>query len=196
MLMFANYARRFVLSLSGLLLTACLSVPVTSMPRLAGLDPVTMDAVGVEVAVRAPDDYDLPEDGAILVLSVWREDGDEGREERFELVPVSGAPSEFLQDRNKQGFTIHRLHVDRADAPRMADFRAYMLSLKELPGQKGLSMNVTTRPCLKAGANPFKDPRVEIYLRPTQDEDYFTLIKERKVPITWPNGEARYCVAS
>ena len=153
--MFANYARRFVLSLSGLLLTACLSVPVTSMPRLAGLDPVTMDAAGVEVA-----------------------------------------PSEFLQDRDKQGFTIHRLHVDPADARRMADFRTYMLSLKEMPGRKSLSLNVTTRPCLKAGANPFKDPRVEIYLRPTQDEDYFTLIRERKVPITWPNGEVRYCVAS
>jgi len=194
--MFADYASRFVLSLLGLFLTACLSVPVTSMPRLAGLNPVTMDAAGVEVAVRAPDDYDLPVGGVMLVLSVWREDGDERREERFELVPVAGASSEFLQGRDKRGFMIHRLHVDTKDAPRMADFRAYMLSLKEMPGQKGLSMNVTTRPCLKAGANPFKDPRVEIYLRPTQDEDYFTLIKERKVPITWPNGEARYCAAS
>lgn len=191
--MFADYARRFAMSLSGLVLAGCLSVPLTSVPRLAALDPVTMDAAGVEVAVRAPGDFDLPEGGAILVLSVWREDGNEKRDERFELVPVSGAPSEFLQGRKKQGFTIHRLHVDPADAPRMADFRTYALSLKDMPGKKSLSLNVTARPCLKAGANPFRDPRIEIYLRPTQDEDYFTLIKERKVSIELPDGEAHYC---
>jgi len=75
----------------------------------------------------------------------------------------------------------------------MDDFRAHMLSLKEAPGQKSLSVSVTTRPCLKPGANPFKDPRVAIYLRPAQDEEYFTLVKERKVSIEMPDGDARYC---
>ena len=56
-----------------------------------------------------------------------------------------------------------------------------------------LSVSVTTRPCLRPGANPFKDPRIAIYLRPTQEEDYFTLVKERSVPIELPGGDARYC---
>jgi hypothetical protein len=106
---------------------------------------------------------------------------------------VPDAPTRFLNKRAKAGFMIHRLHIHPKDAPRMDDFRAHMLSLKEAPGQKSLSVSVTTRPCLKHGANPFKDPRIAIYLRPAQDEDYFTLVKERKVSIEMPDGDARYC---
>lgn len=193
--MFASIARIFVMGVILGLSAGCASIPVASLPKLAALDPVSMDAGEVEVAVRAPDDYELPEGGVTLVLSVWQEEGDHKREELFHLVPVPGGPTDFLRKRAKAGFTIHRLHVDPKDAPRMDDFRAHMLSLKETPGQKSLSVSVTTRPCLKPGANPFKDPRVAIYLRPTQDEDYFTLVKERAVPIEMPDGEARYCAA-
>ncbi|CUS57016.1 hypothetical protein MGWOODY_Hyp1478 [hydrothermal vent metagenome] len=191
--MFAIIARIFVIGAGVFLPMACASVPVTSLPKLAALDPTTMDASQVEVAVRAPDDYDLPEDAATLVLSVWQEEGDKTREELFHLVPVPDAPTRFLNKRAKAGFMIHRLHIHPKDAPRMDDFRAHMLSLKEAPGQKSLSVSVTTRPCLKPGANPFKDPRVAIYLRPAQDEEYFTLVKERKVSIEMPDGDARYC---
>ena len=191
--MFVSAAR--VLLTTGLigLIPACMSVPVTSLPRLAAMDPVSMDANQIEVAVRAPDDFDLPEDGATLVLTVWQEEGDETREELFHLQPVPGSPTKFLTQRTKAGFSIHRMRVDPKDAPRMDEFRAHMLSLKETPGQKSLSVSVTTRPCLKPGANPFKDPRIAIYLRPTQEEDYFTLVKERSVPIELPGGDARYC---
>ena len=77
----------------------------------------------------------------------------------------------------------------------MDDFRAHVLSLKETSGQKRLSISVTTRPCLKHGISPFKDPRIAIYLRPEQDEDYFTLVKERKISIEMPDGDVRYCAA-
>lgn len=63
----------------------------------------------------------------------------------------------------------------------------------DAPGQKSLAVSVTTRPCLKPGANPFKYPRIAIYLRPTREYDYFTLVKERSVPIELPDGDARYC---
>ncbi|HBF89839.1 MAG TPA: hypothetical protein DDX09_01615, partial [Hyphomonas atlantica] len=107
--MFVSAAR--VLLTTGLigLIPACMSVPVTSLPRLAAMDPVSMDANQIEVAVRAPDDFDLPEDGATLVLTVWQEEGDETREELFHLQPVPGSPTEFLTQRAKAGFSIHRM---------------------------------------------------------------------------------------
>lgn len=191
--MIVSTARGFLISLGLAALVACTSVPVASLPKLAALDPVAMDASQIEVAVRAPDDYDLPEDGATLVLTVWQEEGDRTREELFHLKPVPGGLTAFLTKRSKAGFAFHRLRIDPKDAPRMDEFRAHMLSLKDAPGQKSLSVSVTTRPCLKPGANPFKDPRIAIYLRPTREDDYFTLVKERSVPIELPDGDARYC---
>lgn len=191
--MLASFARVFIVGVTVALCSACTSVPITSLPKLAALDPISMDARKVEVAVRAPDGYSLPEGTATLVLSVWQEEGDTTYEESFRLAPVPGTPSDFLQDRAKAGFTIHRLRINPQDAPRVDGIREHMLSLKEVPGKKSLSVNVTADPCLKPGATPFKDPRIAIYLRPTQEEDYFTLIKERKVSMELPDGQLRRC---
>jgi hypothetical protein len=189
-------ARPIVVLAAVLGAVACTSVPLTSLPKLAAMSPETMDASLMEVAVRVPEAYGLPDGSAMLTISVWRDDGTDERHERFDLVAVEGAPSAFLERQEKSGFTIHRLHIDPADAPRMQAFRAYALGLKDMPGQKSLSLSATARPCLAAGANPFRDPRVAIYLRLKPDEDYFTLIKERKVSLQTPDGEIRYCAAN
>jgi hypothetical protein len=124
-------------------------VPLTSLPKLAAMSPETMDASLMEVAVRVPEAYGLPDGSAMLTISVWRDDGTDERHERFDLVAVEGAPSAFLERQEKSGFTIHRLHIDPADAPRMQAFRAYALGLKDMPGQKSLSLSATARPCLR-----------------------------------------------
>ena len=47
-------------------LSACTHVPLSSIPKLAQIDPETTDLSQVELAVRVPQDFRLHRDGASI----------------------------------------------------------------------------------------------------------------------------------
>ncbi|MEM8616361.1 MAG: hypothetical protein AAGF20_05440 [Pseudomonadota bacterium] len=51
-------------------LSACTSIPITSMPKLASLDAETMDLSKVELAVRMQDDFDIVPESAVLSVAL------------------------------------------------------------------------------------------------------------------------------
>ncbi len=187
-----RFSRLIVLTVP-VILAACMSVPVTSLPRLASLNPETVDLAKTEVAVRVPEDFDIDTGGVRLIFAVTRENSPEKLEETFELEEIDGALEAGLQGHAKKGFAISRYRIAPADAPRLAAFRERTLALKSEPGKKAFSLSANAKPCLKPGANPFQDIKLTLFLRPAPDEDYFMLVKPTKLPMPTEKGKPHLC---
>lgn len=99
-----------------LLAAGCSHVPLTSLPRLASLDPATMDLAVLRAAVRAPDALRPVPGGATLTMSFWLA----GSETRKSMVSAAleedsaAAVRAALKADEKAGYriTVFRLSED------------------------------------------------------------------------------------
>jgi hypothetical protein len=194
---FFNPEDRFMWRLlaSGLvgLVAACSSVPLTSLPKLAAISPFSLDPAALEVAVRIPEDFRLPDAGVTLDFQVTREGSSELIEEQFVLDPVPGPLSAGLEDKVRKGTRIYRYRIAPADHARMTAFRETLVALKAEPGRKKLDMKANAKPCLVPGANPFQKAKVTVFLRTAPDQDFFTLLDNAVVPLADQHGTPNRC---
>ncbi len=165
--------------------TACTSIPITSYPKLASLDPETMDLRDVEIGVRLQDDFGIIQDSVILNVSLaHRETGDIIQEQI--ILQESPEPlTEVLESKLKSGFQVHRYRMDAATGAAVTDYRAEVLARRDAePGDQHegtFAANVGL--CMKPGGNPLIDPRMTLYLKTAPDKTFFTMFKETKLPL-------------
>lgn len=175
----------FVTMLFFWALTGCLSVPITSVPKLLALKPETMDISGMEVAVRVQDDFVIDEDGVILRFVAPISNSDETLKKTISLTPIEAALTPYLQKQTRRGFQIKRFRVNPDDVPLFVDYRNQVLEERALGiGNKKGSFFAAAKGCLKQSANPFVDIKMTLYLKTDKEKKYFKLFREQKLAIT------------
>jgi hypothetical protein len=177
--------RQVLGSLIGVaILSACTHVPITSIPKLANIDPETTDLSQVELAVRVPQDFRLHRDGASIEV-VLTPEGESPETLKLTLEHSEAPLTPFLIRQQGQRFKILRFELDPADAKRATDYRARVIETKERLKAEGrggsASFSLGSTGCLAQGANPFQDLRMKFFMRTKPDEEFYPPIKEIRI---------------
>jgi hypothetical protein len=169
----------FLISAAAALMAACTSVPLGSLPRLAELNPRTLDPSGIEVAVRLPDALEV----ATTTLTYRLSNKQTGEEigDAYALAPVDAPPTAFLRKQLKRDTQIMRYRLEPDQAAALAAARDRALTWSK--GQGQLTMSAGASFCLKPDANPFGKLKITFYLRGAPSDDFFTLISERSIKL-------------
>jgi len=179
-------------------ITACTSVPITSYPKLASLDPETMDLADVEVAVRMQDDFGVREDSAVLSVSLEHKETGDRVEKSFILEEYDVPLTPVLSRKSKDGYLIKRFRMSPETAEEALAYRTQVISLRnEEPGkQHDGTFGARVGFCMQPGGNPFLDPRMTLFIKTAPDKDFFTMFKETKMDLPRDKMEqAKLCGA-
>jgi hypothetical protein len=180
--------------ISAIFLTSCTSIPITNVPKLMALDPVTIDIGDVEMAVRLPRGFRIRPGGASLGLQIENETSGQKIGEKFILQQNAAPLTKFLSRKQKDGYSIYRFNMSEEAVTRATKLRAQSLEMREkFPGENSLSLSASAKFCLKPGANPFTDMRLTFFIRTNPDKKFYTLFKETKLPVTGSDGKITYC---
>lgn len=115
-----------------LLATGCSHIPITSLPRLMRLDPMTMDLTALRAAVRAPDALRPEPGGAVLTMSFWLA----GAEAQKTTVPAlleeesDARVRAALKEEEKPGFRITVFRLSEEGRRQLEAARAQVEALK------------------------------------------------------------------
>lgn len=164
-----------------LLATGCSHVPLTSLPRLASLDPVTMDLSVLRAAVRAPDALRPEPGGATLTMSFWLA----GSETRKTTVSAQleedgdAAVRAALKADEKPGFriTVFRLSEDGRRRLEAARDEVRALKAREAAGGSRVrgTLSVGMKGCA-ASALPEGPILLSTYLRDKPSGTFIPLV--------------------
>lgn len=188
--MIQNFSRIAASMLCAAFLTACSSVPIMSLPKLAGFSPETADFANFELAVRVQDDFGVKSGSAKFQIAIANADKGELLNETLVMQEDPRALTPTLKGKLKPGFQIVRYRVGDETASRAEDIRTQVLTLKEVDpeGNQG-SLSASANICRQVDGNPLISPLMTIFVRLDPEDDFFTLIKETRLPLDMSSSE-------
>lgn len=171
-------------TLSLAALTACTSVPITSMPKLASIDPATTDFSRVELAVRVPVDFRLHRDGTTINVAL-SPDSEPPLTLELNLQHSEAPLTPFLERQRGDRFNMPRFDIADKDAQRASDYRDLVIATRERLKAEGAggsaSFTIGSTGCLAQGANPFQDLRMKFFIRTRPDQEFYPPIREVRI---------------
>lgn len=185
-----NLTRLFTSLTLAAVMTACSSVPILSLPKLAGLSPETMDFANIELAVRVQDDFDVKPESAVFAVTITNDEDGEVLNERLVLDDDPRPLTPVLTGKLKPGFQIIRYHIDEDKAASANAVRERVIALKNAdPGGNRGSLSASAGICRNPDGNPLLTPLMTIFVRFDPEDDFFTLIKETRLPLDMSSDE-------
>ncbi|WP_322515559.1 hypothetical protein SR870_21670 [Rhodopseudomonas palustris] len=154
-------------------LTACSSVPLTSMVKLARTDLAATDPAALRIAVRLPQGLRPRRVTLRITLAV----GAEKREQTFVLADLDD-PAELLSLAGEvtRDTTIYAFRIAPADVPRVLALRDEMAAHKAKGERGSLTLGVGADAC-RIGALPAK-ALITTYLKTERAGDFFPLTRD------------------
>lgn len=181
---------------SAALLSACAGIPLTSLPRLQGLDPLAVDPAEIEVAVRLQDGLALEAGDVTLAYVLTNDLTGEELGGAFPLKPMDAPLTPFLQKQENKGGSVRRFRLTEAQAEEIREARATALAWgPESEGRRTLKFSAKATPCLTEEANPFRSIKFSLFLRETPAKEYFTLLKNKRIKVDEDTIKAARCGA-
>lgn len=159
-------------------LSACASIPLTTLPKLAGLNFETIDMSKIELAVRLQDNIGIQEGTAKLAFSL--------ENPKFEHLMVLDEPnralSPYLMRKEKPGYKIYRFEISPEQYELAEIFRKNVLDAKKnTRGKTSMTLNATVGFCqLEKGIVP-ETIKMTFFLKTAKDRDFYTLVKEQDI---------------
>lgn len=189
--------KRLAAAIAAFTLSACTSVPLSTMWQMRNADPLSMDPADVRVAARLPEQYDIAPGQATMTLSVERETTKERVAEEFTLAQTDIIGSPLLAREQKDGYRIVTFWVAEKDRARFRQFQTTAKRWKtETPGNVRGEMNLSVQPCLEDG-KPLGQVRVSSYIQMEPGADFMVLTKDldlaRQMNANGPTGEVKAC---
>ncbi len=168
-------------------LSACTSVPLTSIPKVTSIDLMTMDPADMDVAIRLNEGLALENDAVALTFVLLNKITGEELGDVFPLTPLDAPLTAFLEKKATKGRSILRYRLSDAQAAQIRDARAAAIAWPKPEPDTGdsrsMSFSVDAKPCLTEGTNPFQEHRFSIYLRADPSGDFFTLINNAEMKL-------------
>ncbi|ABD09163.1 conserved hypothetical protein [Rhodopseudomonas palustris HaA2] len=154
-------------------LTACSSVPVTSMVKLARTDLATADPAALRIAVRLPQGLRPRRVTLRIAVAV----GADKREQAFVLADLDD-PAELLSLAGEvtNDTMIYAFRIAPADVPRVLALRDEMAAHKAKGERGSLTLGVGAEAC-RIGALPAK-ALITSYLKTERAGDFFPLTRD------------------
>ena len=174
---------KFLLVLAVLLLSACTSVPLSTMWKLRSSSPLETPAQDLSVAIRSPKLIDLRSAKTALDFGYqWSGSASDKVVENFDLVlsPSNLLPESVGRDleSNEQ---VHILRLAKSDHTRFSQAQHKIKQLKKThPDGKGWFSVGLSAFCLKSRTEP-EELLVNIYLQTEKLGEYLHLIRNLNV---------------
>lgn len=169
---------RLTLALTAALLTACSSVPLSTMYKLRNYDPLTQDPGTLQLAVVVPESIDLTLANVVMLMGFDADEDTNDLGDEFTLTTVDHAqpPADLfysLQDNER----LVIVSFDKDEADRMRALQPKIKSLKEsdIAGSGYVGFNIHGF-CLNERISR-GDLEVSFYLQPEHEEDYIPVAK-------------------
>ncbi|NHK27022.1 hypothetical protein FF098_003775 [Parvularcula flava] len=170
--------RFLAIALSLFALSACTSMPLSTMWQMRNADPLSMDPAEIRVAARVPEHYNIAPGQATMSLSVERDRTKERVAEEFTLAQTDIIDSPRLEKEQKDGHRILTFWIAEKDRGRVRQFQNTAKRWKtETPGEVRGEMSLTVQPCLEEG-KPLGQVRVSSYIQMQSDADFMVLTKD------------------
>ncbi len=161
----------------ALLLSACGSVPLGSLPQLSRIEPQTTDLSALRVALSVPETI-RPRPGGMNMDVTLTATGEPERKTTFRLEEAA-APDDLagLPATDRAGYRTYAFRLTPEDAARFDALRAKALS-KRGNGRKGsIGIGIATRQLCRTGAVPEGALLATTYLRTSETGTYVTLTR-------------------
>lgn len=154
-------------------LTACSSVPVTSMLKLVRTDISAIDPAALRIAVRLPQGLRPRRVTLRITIAV----GSDKREQAFVLTELDD-PAELLSLAGEvtNGTTIYAFRIAPADVQRLLTIRDEMAAHKAKGERGSLTIGVGAEAC-RIGTLPAKT-LITTYLKTERAGDFFPLTRD------------------
>jgi len=173
-----------IVHLSVLTIAACTSIPLTSLPKLAGLDAMTLDPADIEVAVGFQEGLALSDDAVTLEFEFTNGLSGQRLGGIFPLEPLQGPLTPFLTKKTANGRSVLRFGLTEAQAEEIRNARAIAMTWPKDPDQQhSLSFSAGAKPCLTENANPFRALQFSVYLQSDPEKDFFTMVKNKRLEL-------------
>lgn len=158
-----------------LLLSACTSMPLKTLYKLATTDMMTVDPAVLRAAVRMPAWVMPRADGVTLALGMTRA-GETPQQEQFTLEAIPARlEGKTLAAAASRGFEVYAYRLAQQDIARFERFRDGLKAQKAAdPNTKG-SLSIGVDACRRAALPPGKIP-VTTYLRLDTESGYLPLV--------------------
>ena len=127
----STVSKRGAAMLVGLIVVGCTSVPITSYPKLAAMDPETMALENLELAVRMQDDFGVIKDSAVISVSLVHEETGETLQRDFILDENPEALTPVLERNLKSGYVIRRFKMSEETAQDATEYRALVVAERD-----------------------------------------------------------------
>ncbi len=167
---------RVFMMLALVILGGCLSTPLSSLPKLARLDFLTMDFAEVRAGLRQPSALALRPGDFVMTVKTKTDGSSDETADRFVLVEATEpAERQSLATEAKPGFALSVWRIAPEDVPRLASIQERTrVSIKYGPRVRGSIEIAVTGGCVRADipAGPFA---VSTYLKPARGESFITL---------------------
>jgi hypothetical protein len=164
--------RRLLVLAVAALASACASIPLGTIVKLATWNPAETDPAEIRAAVRLPDSLGVAAGSPALTLSAWRED-DDRIEDRIVLAEVTDPADTATLDRwRKSGFAIHAYRIPAVGVPQVASFR----ERAEAEKLNHFSLQIGVKGCRHGGFNGLL--LVSTFLKTDAGADYVMLTRE------------------
>ena len=173
--------RKLLIGFIAILLSACASIPLTTLPKLAGLNFETVDMSKIELAVRIQESVGIQKGTAKLKFDL--------ENPKFKHAMTLDEPntmlSPYLKRQEKPNYKIYRFEISPEQYELAEAFRAKVLEAKKkTKGKTRMSLNATVGFCQFEKGPVLETIKMTFFLKTAKDRDFYTLIKEQDISFT------------
>jgi len=176
---------------AGLLMTGCATVPLSSIPKLRGLNPETVDMSKLEMAVRLPAGVGIGEKGAYLTMKMDSPHAGETIAEVINFKTPDPELTDYLSRQAKAGQAIYRFKLTGDKLAAAESFRRKALDLRaRSEGHKSEYTYLAYADyCSTNKADSLSELDLTFYIRTRPDKSFFKLFKEQNLVFKDKSGE-------
>lgn len=173
-----------------LFITACTTIPVSTMLKMVRLNPLDMDPTQLVVAVKSPEGLSV-QDGDVVVNFIFRTDNPETSfSHQFPVIVNDDyvVPDSLKRDL-KVNESITILQLSEEDARTMYEGQQAVKNFRHNHEGSGAgNINVDLISACRDEEFSWRDSRLNLYLKTNDEEDFFLFM--RNVDVTKLSDEA------
>ena len=165
-----------ILFLAAMFLSACTSVPLTTLYKLHKIDPMEADPAQIKVAIRAHDRIGIREGGAKIEVKFEAEDGSLNIDETYlvEIIRNPDMSAELLAGINP-GESVTVLGLTQSDIQRMRAVQSSVAAISKDDPEGSGSLGVFLDGVCLQSKMPEGTVLIDIFLQTSDQDGFFVL---------------------